>query len=429
MADITSAQNVTGLLSTATNLYMTQFEKYSTLFISWGKEVFLSLFAINITWMAMWYAFDKDSLVASLSEFLKRYVIAMIFYYLMVNPNVLASIINTAMDMGVSVVNSGSSSKITGVDPSSVIGQGFSIGNKLLTVVNSSSFLTNFFGALEVLVVYVIVVFCFMTVGLQIAVTQIIATALAMFACLSLSFSALGATTSIARKTIDALIGSSFKLLGYYLVIGTASATFSSLEKQFPSGFQDMTPYGWLCACVLLMWLLSKSLPNAFETIGGGIIGDIKGAEAASLAMTAINTAKAGLTAGKALFSKDAKDTPPQSIAFNFYGSSGPGTSPSGGGGGNNNGGAASMKNSVPGNTTNDSHRTSGKSGSSGGANSGAVSSDSNKGHMSDSANQPNAGRKNVINFKERAAQKSGADNKRTYPDMSQDGKQYKTGQ
>lgn len=435
MADIPTAQNMTGLLSTATSLYMTQFEKYSTLFISWGKDIFLSLLGINITWMAMWYAFDKDSLVASLSDFLKRYTIAMIFYYLMVNPNILASIINTAMDMGVSVVNSGATTKITGIDPSSIIGQGFSLGNKLLAVVNSSSLLTNFFGALEVLVVYVIVVFCFMTVGLQVAVTQIIATALAMFACLSLSFSALGATTSIARKTIDALIGASFKLLGYYLVIGTASATFSNLETQFPSGFQDMTPYGWLCACVLLMWLLSKALPNALEAIGGGIIGDIKGADAAGLAMTAINTARTGVAIGKSLFGKSPKDNPPQAISFNFYGNSGPNAGPDGGGGsgGNHSGGAAGLKNSVPGSAANDAQKAVGKSNSASGNGTGATSADNGKGGVADSvgantAAKAQSGRQKVVNFKERAAQRAAAENKRTYPDMSKDGKQYKTG-
>ncbi len=292
MTDPVVVSDAPGMLTAASNLYMTSFVSYSTMFMGWGKEIFKALLTINVTWLAIWYAFDRDSLMSGMSDFLKRFMIAMIFYSLMTNPDLLASIINTTVDMGNKLVGSQ-------IDPSSVIGEGFELGNKVLEQVNSSSFLTNFMGALEALVVYVIIVFCFMTIGLQIAVAQIVSTALAVFACLSLSFSALGATSSIATKTIDALIGNCFKLLGYYIIVGATKTLFDNIVKQFPTGFKDMTPYGWICASTLLMWLLAKNLPDILERIGGGIVGETKGASAAAIAMTAVNLAKGGMKAGQ----------------------------------------------------------------------------------------------------------------------------------
>jgi hypothetical protein len=130
-----------------------------------------------------------------------------------------------------------------------------------------------------------------MSVALQVSVAKLISTALAMLACFSLSFAAFGGSAKIAHKTIDALIGNCFKLLGYYVVIGSSLKVFKSIEKLTPNGFEDMTPYGWMCASALLMWLLSKNLAGVFERIGSGIVGDTQGADAAALALSAVRTA------------------------------------------------------------------------------------------------------------------------------------------
>ena len=273
----------TAILSESTAIYMHSFESYATKFMVYGKEFFAVLFAINIAWLAMWYAFDKDSLVDSLSGFIKKFFIAMIFYMLMISPSWLASIISSTTAMGKGITGA------TGVDPTSIINQGFDIGFKMLDVIKKTSILKGFFSSLTMFFTFIIIIFCFMNVALEVAVTQIVSTALAMFACFSLSFSGFGATASIARNTIDALIGNCFKLLGYYIVIGTATTTFTGLAGSITeSAAKNLKICGWLCACTLLMWLLSKNLPAVFEKIGGGLAGEIQGATVSSMAMSAV---------------------------------------------------------------------------------------------------------------------------------------------
>ncbi len=283
MATVTP--DYTGAFTTATAIYMSSFKSYSDQMMRWGKEIFSVLLAINITWMALWYAFDKDSMMSSMSDFLKKFIVAIIFYSIMVNPAFLTSLIITTTDMG---------KAMTGhpMDPSSIISTGFSLGNKIIHQINTSSFLTSTVGAFEALLAYVVIIFCFMSVALQISVAQLISTALAMLACFSLSFSALGVSSKIAHKTIDALIGNCFKLLAYYIVIGSSLKVFDSIIKSMPNGFEDMTPYGWMCASALLMWLLSKNLSAVFERIGGGMVGETEGADAAAIALTALNTSR-----------------------------------------------------------------------------------------------------------------------------------------
>ena len=283
MAGITP--DYTSAFTTAATVYMNSFKSYSDQLMHWGKEIFSVLLAINITWAAIWYAFDKDSMVSSMSSFLKKFTVAIIFYSIMVNPSFLTSLIVTTTDMG---------KTITGypMDPSSIISTGFSLGNKIIHQISTSSFLTATVGAFEALLVYVVIVFCFMSVALQISVAQLISTALAMLACFSLSFSALSASSKIAHKTIDALIGNCFKLLAYYIVVGSSLKVFDSIANLMPDGFKDMTPYGWMCASALLMWLLSKNLAGVFERIGGGITGETEGADTAAIALSALNTSR-----------------------------------------------------------------------------------------------------------------------------------------
>lgn len=278
-----------GVLSKITDSYTDVFSGYVDKFTHYGKEIFVVLLVINITWLALWYAFDKDSLAAGMSGFLKKFTVAIIFYCIMINPQYMSSLIDTSTQMGLGVTGQKS------LDPSSIIDIGMNVGLAALGSIKGLSFIFNASGILIALGVFFIVIFCFMSVALQVAVTLVIATALAMFSCFTLGFSALDATAGMARKSIDALICACFKLLGYYVVIGASLPVFESWKTLPKDFFHDTRQAAFLCSAALMFWLLSKSLPAVFERVGGGLVGETAGVDFAALAISAAKTAVMGL--------------------------------------------------------------------------------------------------------------------------------------
>lgn len=274
-----------GVLTQVTNDYINVFAGYEHKFIHYGKEIFIVLLAINVTWIAIWYAFDKSSLAAGMSDFLKKFVVAMIFYGVMITPSYMGSLIGSSTQMGLDITGAAS------LDPSYIVTIGSNVAFRALSSITNLSFIFNSAAIFVTLIMSCIIIFCFISVALQVAVTQVIATALAMLSCFTLGFSALGATAGMARKSMDALFSACFKLLGYYVVIG-ASLPVMGRWNELPKGFfHDARQMIWLCTATLMFWLLSKSLASVFERVGGGLVGETAGVDFAALVISAAKTA------------------------------------------------------------------------------------------------------------------------------------------
>jgi hypothetical protein len=244
-------------------------------------------------------------------------------------------------------------------------------------------------------------------------VTQVIATAVAVFSCFTLGFSALGATSGMARRSIDALICACFKLLGYYVVIGVSIPVFKQWNSLKPSFFQDTRQILWLCTATLMFWLLSKSMASVFERMGGGIVGETGGVDFAALAASTAKTAVMAL----------AKSNPQQAAA----------------GGAKSAGGEPSLKGPSPSspvsppnaargeNAANDGFKNMNKMAAGSSVSNSVNQSSDSKSNSSGSntkENTPSNGKVVSIN-----SQTGGnSENKRTFPNMSKENKQYKTG-
>lgn len=268
------------VLTSAASVYMTTFSGYVNQFIQWGKYIFYALLVLNIIWMSLWYAFDKNSLSESMPSFLKQFFIAALFYTIMVNPSWLLSLLKTAESMG---------KTITGIpiDPSSIISNGLVIANKILIPIQKSSLLTAGFGVLVGFAAWVVIMFTFISIALNLAITLIITTALIVISALFLSFAALGATGQIARQALDVVIGNCVKLLGIYLVVGVGAKTITTITNAIPNDFVSLDPYAWIIAASLLFWLVAKNLPEQLAKIVSNAIQETRGADAAALTMAA----------------------------------------------------------------------------------------------------------------------------------------------
>lgn len=272
------------VLTTVAQHYINTFSGLVNQFINWGNIVLITLFSIQLIWMCLWFAFDSESISKTLSQFLRKSFIVLLFFTLMAHPAWLMSILKTSTSMG---------NQLTGlpVDPSSIITNGIVIANKIIEPITKSSLLTLGIGALVALICYVVIIYCFITVALDLAITLITSTALVSLSPLLLGFSGLPATSQIANQTLQAILGNAVKLLAMYIVVGIGAKTIDLTIKDIPSELISFDPYCWILATTLLFFRLSKSLPNQLAGIVSHGMHDHQGSDIAGLAMTASRTA------------------------------------------------------------------------------------------------------------------------------------------
>lgn len=274
------------IVTTAAQSYLHVFHGYVSQCLAWGKGLFLSLLTINLVWMALGYAFDRHDITETVPAFIKRFFVITFFYTLMLHPAWLGSLAQTAHAMGQSLVHAP-------IDPSSIIAMGIGMGNQLLIPVSESSLFTMGFGMIIIAVVYLMVLFVFISIALDLALTLIVTTALISVATFFLGFAALDATSAIARQTLDAIVGQCVKLLGIYLVVAAGSQTLLAVTAAVPHDIKNLDPYGWIMAVVWLFWLLTKQLPQQLARLVSGAVAETHaGNHALALATSASQLAR-----------------------------------------------------------------------------------------------------------------------------------------
>lgn len=267
-------------LTLTTQTFADTFASYTGLFTEWAQIVFFCFLLYNVTWLCLWNAFDKEAISQGLSKYIKQMFVVGLFYTFMLHPNWIIQILKTSEYMG---------EKLTGIpiDPSSIIAKGITLGNKIILPVANSSILTfASIGSLFIFIVYIIVIFIFVDIALELATTLITTSALVAVSPFFFSFSALNATSQIARQTLDTILANSVKLLGIYLTIGVGSKTMQELISYIPVKFIAFDPYTWIAACACLFWKLSRVLPNQLAKLITGTIVEDHGSGIASIART-----------------------------------------------------------------------------------------------------------------------------------------------
>jgi P-type conjugative transfer protein TrbL len=269
------------ILTTTAQNYITTFSGYVNQFLQWGQWLFFSLLVINIVWMALWLAFDRHSFSESMPSFIKKFFVIAFFYTIMMNPSWLGELLKTVQFMGTTLTH-------TPIDPSSIVSEGIGIGNQIIIPIEKSSLLTLGFGVIIISIVYIIVLFVFISIALDLALTLIITTALIAMTTFLLGFAALGATTQIARQTLDVILANCVKLLGIYLVVAAGSQTMIDVSSAIPTRLVSFDPYAWIVACALLFWLIAKNLPNQLAKIVTDSLQETRGTDAPALAVSAV---------------------------------------------------------------------------------------------------------------------------------------------
>lgn len=278
-------------LTDSTQLYIHTFNGFQSQCLLWGQTLFFSLLGINLVWLCFKHAVEHRSVSESMPKFIGQFFVISFFYTLMMNVPWLTSMLDSVLMMGQKLNH-------LPVDPSSLISDGFGLGNQILQPLNKASLLTSGFGVLFVGIVYLIIMFVYISVALDLSLMLITTTALISVSTFFLGFAALGATTHIARQTLDVILINCIKILGIYLVIACGSQTLLTAANTIPTDkISDFEPYWWLVADAGLFWLIVKNLPNQLSRIISGVFQESKGAGVIASTVAAINDTKMAMPA------------------------------------------------------------------------------------------------------------------------------------
>jgi P-type conjugative transfer protein TrbL len=250
------------LMTQIINQYTAIFSGYYSQFLSWGSWLFYSFAAIAIVWLCLWCAFDSENAMTAMPEFLREFFIIAFFYTLMIHGAAwLSSIVNTAESMNQQLTHQP-------IDPASIIQQGLTVANKILTPVKNSAAANLGIGINFITLSYLITLGAFTGVALTFAVTLLTTTFLISLSGFFLAFGAFAWTREVARHTIDRVISYSIKLLSMYLVIHAGANIFSRLSAFLPSEqIVTFDVYAWTAATAMLFWLITHYLPKYMSEI------------------------------------------------------------------------------------------------------------------------------------------------------------------
>jgi P-type conjugative transfer protein TrbL len=251
------------LITYLINQYTTIFSGFFSQFLNWGNWLFYSFATIAMVWFCLWQAFEKPTAVASMPEFLKEFFLIAFFYTIMINAaNWLSSIVDSAQTMGQQLTHQS-------IDPASIIQQGLTIANQILAPIKNSSAAATGLGTDLILMAYLSTLTAFIAVALDLAITLLTTTFFITVSGLFLAFGVFGFWRRVAGRTLDVVIGYSFKLLALYITIYAGSDVFIQLANNLPHDqVTTFDVYVWVSAAALLFWLtafcLSKKVAGLF---------------------------------------------------------------------------------------------------------------------------------------------------------------------
>ncbi len=276
--------------------YLTSFSSYINPLLYWGQWLFLSLLTINLVWMALWHAFDQDGFSHAMPTFIRKFFVIGVFYTIMIHPDWLTQLLQTAEFMG------GTLTKLS-LAPQAIILAGIKLSNKIMIPLAGGNLLTGGVGFIVALLVSLLVLFVFLSVTLDLLVTLITTTFLISMASFFLGL--VPQSETVARQALNKILCNCMKLFGLYVVIAVGLQVMKPLTAIVPMQYNQLDPYVWISAVILLFWLLSKNLPRHLSSIMAGFI------EKTSTATQTINLANSSSQTSHTLHSSTSEKNDP----------------------------------------------------------------------------------------------------------------------
>ena len=278
-----------------------------------AKGLFYYLAGLQIVISAIWLMFKGDPIEATVKTIQIFFTISVFYTLVLFGGSWMPQLINGFISIGTT------SSGITSLTPSSVMGQGVSIGFAIMDNFSHWGWITHPFGSLLACAILIAIIILYALLAAEIAIILIKSYVLISLSGLMFAFGANEAVRPIAMNYFKAVIGIGLQLLVFYLIMGVGVQIGHDWANLIGQAAQqhELKPFLVVMAAVIVFYMVVKNVPpfiaglsgvSGFRSYGDAAVGAAMtaggvGAKAAMSAATVATGGAAGLAqAGKGVF-------------------------------------------------------------------------------------------------------------------------------
>lgn len=287
-------------------------EQYRQAASGWYRHLFemaVGLFGllaiIELAWTGVWWAFAKKDIESIWTEFLKKIMVILFFYWILQNAHVfMPAILQSFIMIGADA------SGVKTLDPSAVLAQGVQIAANVLQPLSLIGLVSSPAASLVGAFTWLIVIICFALIAATLVVTLIEAYVVMGAGILLLGFSSNEFTRQYAMSYLTYTINVGVKLFVLYLVIGVGSSLAASWgDLLLHSGGKGSEAFLLVIAASIVYLYVVLSIPQKAASLisgsssasSGGLLGSAAAVGVASLGAGKM-AARGAMGAGRTAF-------------------------------------------------------------------------------------------------------------------------------
>lgn len=269
-----------------------------------AKGLFYYLAGIQIVVSVIWMLFKSDPMETFVKTLQIVFTISVFYTLVLFGGQWMPEIINGFISIGASA------SHVTSLTPSSVLGQGLSIGFAILDNFNHWGWVTHPFGSLLACAILLAIIILYAFLSAEMAIILIKSYVLISLSGLMFAFGANEFVRPMAINYFKSVIGIGLQLLTFYLLMGVGvqiGQSWAVLIGQAASN-HALQPFLVVMAAVIFFYLIIKNVPpfiaglsgvGGFRSYGEAAVGTamMAGGMGAKLAMGAASAAVSGAQA------------------------------------------------------------------------------------------------------------------------------------
>ncbi len=243
-----------------------------------AKGLFYYLAGLQIVVSAIWMMFKGEPLDAAVTIIKQLFMISVFYTLVLFGGTWMPQLINGFISIGAS------SSGIQSLTPSSVLGQGISIGFSIISNFSHWGWVTHPFGVLLSCAILITIIVLYALLAAEIANILVKSYVLVSLSGLMFAFGANEVVRPIAMNYFKATIGIGLQLLVLYLIMGVGVQIGSDWATLIGQAAQHhaLKPFLVVMAAVIVFYMIVKNVPpfiagltgiSGFKNYGDAAVG------------------------------------------------------------------------------------------------------------------------------------------------------------
>lgn len=255
----------TGVLDQVLQEFLQALQHDYTRIEALAKGLFYYLAGLQIVISGLWLMFKGDPIEAIVKTIQIFFTLSVFYTLVLFGGSWMPQLINGFISMGTS------SSGINSLTPSSVMGQGVSIGFAIMDNFSHWGWITHPFGSLLACAVLMAIIILYALLAAEIAIILIKSYVLISLSGLMFAFGANEALRPIAMNYFKAVIGIGLQLLVFYLIMGVGVQIGHDWADLIAKAAQQhaLKPFLVVMAAVIVFYMIVKNVPPFIAGLSG----------------------------------------------------------------------------------------------------------------------------------------------------------------